>query len=216
MVTKPREKQCVTIQKLGLKARKLEEATMESMSHWFNENKHPENATKKAILEEIFKVAYVEERYRNREIGKMARLRTAHLMGLLGLVDGTTCVPVLCSHTNIVDNPNAGEPNELVEDEAVPIPVTIPTPQSLVLPTITMQSRPQQKADLGDFYRAHITAACHYSQSRLEEYDLYGDSSNPTREFYPQSPGQHDPYRWPIPSSPYQRPSNLYMVSRTT
>ena len=218
VVTMPREKQCVSIQKLGLNARKLEEATMESVSHWFNENQHPENATKQVILEEIFKVAHVEERYRNGEIGKMGRLRTAYPMSLLGLVDGTTCVPVLCSHTNKVDNPDAGEPNELVEGEAVPIPVTIPTSQNLVLPTITMQSRPQQNADPGDFYRPHITAAsaCHYSQSRLEEYDLYGDSSNPTHEFYPQSPGQHDPYHWPILSSPYQRPSNLYMVGRTT
>jgi hypothetical protein len=70
MIVEPREKQCPTVQKLGLNVKKLEEATMESMSNWFNDKEHPENAAKRVYLKEIFKVAKAEERYKNGEIGK--------------------------------------------------------------------------------------------------------------------------------------------------
>jgi len=69
MIVQPVEKQCPTVQKLGLNVRKLEEATMEAMSNWFNDKDHPENAAKRPFLKEIFKVAKAEERYLNGEIG---------------------------------------------------------------------------------------------------------------------------------------------------
>lgn len=43
---------------------------MEAMSNWFNDKDHPDNATKRPFLKEIFKVAKAEERYKNGEIGK--------------------------------------------------------------------------------------------------------------------------------------------------
>jgi hypothetical protein len=70
MVILPREKQCSTVEKLGLNVKLLEEATMESLSVWFNDKDHPENGKKKVFLKEIFKVAKMQERYKNGEIGK--------------------------------------------------------------------------------------------------------------------------------------------------
>jgi isochorismate hydrolase len=46
MIIQPWEKQCATVQKLGLNIRKLDKATMESTSNWFNDKEHPENAAK--------------------------------------------------------------------------------------------------------------------------------------------------------------------------
>jgi hypothetical protein len=71
MIVEPPEKQCPTVQKLGLNVRKLEEVTMEAMSNWFNDKEHPENAQKRPFLKEIFKIAKAEERYKNGEIGKL-------------------------------------------------------------------------------------------------------------------------------------------------
>jgi hypothetical protein len=69
MIVEPREKQCLTLQKLQLDVKKLEEVTMEAMSNWFNDPEHPENATKRPFLKEIFKVAKFEERFKRGEIG---------------------------------------------------------------------------------------------------------------------------------------------------
>jgi hypothetical protein len=71
MIVEPPHKQCATVQKLGLNVKKLEEVTMETMSIWFNDKDHPENATKRPFLREIFKIAKAEERYKNGEIGKL-------------------------------------------------------------------------------------------------------------------------------------------------
>jgi hypothetical protein len=70
MIIEPANKQCPTVQKLGLNVRKLEEVTSEAMSNWFNDKDHPENAQKRSYLKEIFKVAKIQERYKNGEIGK--------------------------------------------------------------------------------------------------------------------------------------------------
>lgn len=70
MIVEPFHKQCLTVQKLGLNVKKLEEVTMEAMNNWFNDPEHPENNAKKPFLREIFKVAKVEERYKNGEIGE--------------------------------------------------------------------------------------------------------------------------------------------------
>ena len=70
MIIEPHDKQCPTVQKLGLNVKKLDEVTMEAMSNWFSDKEHPENATKKPFLKEIFKVARQQERYKNGEIGR--------------------------------------------------------------------------------------------------------------------------------------------------
>ena len=47
MIVEPPHKQHPTVQKLGLNVQeKLEEATMEAMSTWFNDPDRPENAAK--------------------------------------------------------------------------------------------------------------------------------------------------------------------------
>jgi hypothetical protein len=70
MVVEPQNKQCLTVQRLGLNVRKLEEVTEESMGNWFSDPEYPENATKKRFLKEIFKVAKAQERYKRGEIGQ--------------------------------------------------------------------------------------------------------------------------------------------------
>ena len=70
MVIEPPKTQHSSVLKLGLNVQKLEEVTMEAMSNWFNDKDHPDNATKRPFLKEIFKVARAEERYKNGEIGK--------------------------------------------------------------------------------------------------------------------------------------------------
>ena len=74
MIIAPYEKQCPIVQKSRLNVAKLEEVTMETMSAWFNDDKHPNNPLKKAFLKEIFKVAKAEERYKNGEIGNCCML----------------------------------------------------------------------------------------------------------------------------------------------
>lgn len=67
----PNHKQHVEIQKLGLNVKKLEETTNEALSSFFMDN--DANAKKKPFLSEIFKVARLEERYKNGELGKQSR-----------------------------------------------------------------------------------------------------------------------------------------------
>lgn len=67
LITEPPEKQHPNIHKLGLSVRKLEECTFEALSGFFSES--PTNASKKTFLNEIFKVAKQQERYKNGEIG---------------------------------------------------------------------------------------------------------------------------------------------------
>jgi hypothetical protein len=52
--------------------KKLDETTNEALSSFFMDNEA--NAKKKPFLTEIFKVARLEERYKNGEIGKLAPL----------------------------------------------------------------------------------------------------------------------------------------------
>lgn len=50
--------------------KKLEETTVEALSSFFMDNEA--NAKKRPFLNEIFKVARQEERYKNGEIGKLS------------------------------------------------------------------------------------------------------------------------------------------------
>lgn len=68
MIIEPRENQCPTVQKLGLNVSKLETVTKESMKNWFKES--PDNAAKEVHMTEIFRVAKLEERFKNGEVGK--------------------------------------------------------------------------------------------------------------------------------------------------
>jgi hypothetical protein len=67
MVVEPNRNQHPDIQKLNLNVTKLEKVTMEAL-HFFPDEDDPSGA--RAELGKVFKVAKVEERYRNGEIGK--------------------------------------------------------------------------------------------------------------------------------------------------
>jgi hypothetical protein len=70
MVVEPNERQHSDIKKLQLNVAKLEEVTYEALSAWFADANNPSNFQKKAYLEEIFKVAKQEERFRDGRIGE--------------------------------------------------------------------------------------------------------------------------------------------------
>ena len=102
MVIEPPHKQCPTVQKMGLNVRKLEEATTEAMSIWFNDADHPENLLKKPFLKEIFKVAKAQERYKNGEIGELENYfaRFCHNSDLVNYQTGTLAF-LLCTVTEV-------------------------------------------------------------------------------------------------------------------
>ncbi|KAF4503882.1 hypothetical protein G6O67_008818 [Ophiocordyceps sinensis] len=66
LVVEPNAKQHPDIQKLGLNVNKLEETTNEALSAFFMDNET--NAKKRPYLNEIFKMARQEERFKNGEI----------------------------------------------------------------------------------------------------------------------------------------------------
>ena len=70
MVVEPANTQHPDIQKLGLTVKKLDEVTQEALSAFFNDEEQPGNSKKKAMLQEIFRVAKQEERFKNGEIGR--------------------------------------------------------------------------------------------------------------------------------------------------
>lgn len=80
LVVEPSTKQHNDLQKLGLNVKKLEEATHEALSSFFLDNET--NAKKRPYLNEIFKMARQEERYKNDEIGELLG-RRAYGRGLL-------------------------------------------------------------------------------------------------------------------------------------
>ncbi|KAK7428906.1 hypothetical protein QQZ08_004520 [Neonectria magnoliae] len=68
MIVEPKNRQHPDIQKLNLSVRKLEEITTEALSAFFTDKENPSNAKKRPYLNEIFKVARQEERYKREEI----------------------------------------------------------------------------------------------------------------------------------------------------
>ncbi|KAL2014894.1 hypothetical protein VTK56DRAFT_7153 [Thermocarpiscus australiensis] len=69
LVVEPREKQHPDIRRLNVNVAKLESVTMEALSSWFADNQNPNNAKKRPIVKELFRVAKIEEKYKNNEIG---------------------------------------------------------------------------------------------------------------------------------------------------
>lgn len=53
----------------AISVKKLEEVTNEAMSNWFADKENLDNAAKRPLLKEIFKVAKQQERYMKGEIG---------------------------------------------------------------------------------------------------------------------------------------------------
>jgi hypothetical protein len=80
MIVEPRERQCPSVQKLELNIETLRRVTEEAMKNWFKES--PDNAAKEVHLKEIFKVARLEERFRNGEVGKLTWARPSRVQEL--------------------------------------------------------------------------------------------------------------------------------------
>ncbi|KAH6980491.1 hypothetical protein EDB80DRAFT_874901 [Ilyonectria destructans] len=68
MIVEPKEKQHPDIQKLNLNVKKLEEITTEALSAFFADKENAANIKKRPYLNEIFKVARQEERFKKEEI----------------------------------------------------------------------------------------------------------------------------------------------------
>ncbi|KAI1645396.1 uncharacterized protein F4817DRAFT_317894 [Daldinia loculata] len=68
MIVEPNHTQHPSIQKLYLNVSKLEEVTNEALSSFFTDKDNPSNLQKKPYLKEIFKVAHLEERYKDGQI----------------------------------------------------------------------------------------------------------------------------------------------------
>lgn len=58
--------------------KKLEEVTLEALSGFFSDPDNQGNRNKRPYLNEIFKVARYEERFKNGEIGKTTQECPAH------------------------------------------------------------------------------------------------------------------------------------------
>jgi hypothetical protein len=208
MLVEPQEKQCVSVQKLGLNIRKLEETTMESMANWFSDKEHPENAAKKVFLKEIFKVAKAEERYKNGEISKVAPLYTIRSKDLKGLEDGTTYVPEIHRDENRFESSVNDESDDGIKDDNKGHE-SIRTPDSLVsLPTIMQIRSFFRQAKPGDSFRAHTIPARDYSLPQLEDHNSYGDGSYISRGLQLQSSVQEDANRRVFASPAYQAPED--------
>lgn len=70
LIVEPTHKQHPDVQKSCLDVKKLEEVTTEALSGFFSDPESPGNRKKRPYLNEIFKVARYEERFKNGEIGR--------------------------------------------------------------------------------------------------------------------------------------------------
>ncbi|KAF7515106.1 hypothetical protein G7054_g14758 [Neopestalotiopsis clavispora] len=94
MIMEPPNRQHPDIKKLGLSVAKLEEVTMEALKGWFQDSNSPTNGAKKPYLEEIFKIAKQEERFRDGQIGMYMNDHRLAYACIDPDVDGTTRVHV--------------------------------------------------------------------------------------------------------------------------
>lgn len=207
MVIEPPHKQCPTVQKMGLNVRKLEEATMEAMSIWFNDTDHPENLLKKPFLKEIFKVAKAQERYKNGEI------------------DGDTRIPVMHGDRSGQDYSD-DEVEEVVKDEddepdTTQVATNISTPDSNVSPSI-MQSQhlqqPQETEANPMFIGAPRPLPVRGYTQPLDEHSSFPNPPYISRGvgigFQTQSPSPQDPSRRSF-ASPIYSPQSMYWQNTT-
>lgn len=140
------EKENVTIKELQAK-------TKEAMLSWFGDK--PENRAKQKFLDEIFKVARAEERYRNGEI------------------DGSTLIPVMHGADQCVPEASEDECDDAVKEEEDNFQTMTPqsqicTPDSSVVSPTSTQShssihRPMSSNNVSEFgtYREIPVRAFH-------------------------------------------------------
>ncbi|KAH7417655.1 hypothetical protein BKA64DRAFT_702420 [Cadophora sp. MPI-SDFR-AT-0126] len=180
MIVEPTEKQCPTVQKLGLNVKKLEVATMEVMSPWFADKEHPENDLKKPFLREIFKVAKLQERYKNGEI------------------DGTTIVHVRYGESIALDDDSEGDSESYTkfepEDDTAISSVHMPTPpESLVSPSMAQHQQFQQPED--NSMRTMRTGLPMRYNGPIDQMGYEDQTFRSMNQFQQHSPNSIDPSR---------------------
>ncbi|KAL2270327.1 hypothetical protein VTJ83DRAFT_2511 [Remersonia thermophila] len=75
LIVNPEELRPASIRKLGkITVAKLETAAMEALSAWFSDPRKPQNARKRPLVKELFRVAKMEERYKMGEIDETTRV----------------------------------------------------------------------------------------------------------------------------------------------
>nr|XP_036584700.1 DUF2841 domain-containing protein [Colletotrichum truncatum]KAF6794350.1 DUF2841 domain-containing protein [Colletotrichum truncatum] len=194
MIVEPPEKQHPAILKMNLNVQKLEDATTEAMSAFFSDKENKANAKKKPYLDEIFKVAKGEERYKRGEI------------------DGDATIMVMSEDKFPESYPSDNEDNGFVKEEddhhpsitssASPSKTGPPhdllhTSSSDHSPTGTLQSgaymnemplRNQQ-------YSAQMMpSSIHTEHHFVEGNNIHPPSGMPLQDLVPPS---HDPHRRP-------------------
>ncbi|PVH82268.1 hypothetical protein DL98DRAFT_142922 [Cadophora sp. DSE1049] len=180
MIIEPRERQCPTVQKLGLDVKKLESATMEVMSPWFADKEHPENESKRPFLKEIFKVARIQERYKNGEI------------------DGTTIVPVRYGESIALEDDSEGDGDSFTkfeqEDDAANNSIHMPTPpESLVSPSMAQHQQFQQTEDHG--MRTMRAGLPMRYNGPIDQMGYEDQTFRGMNQYQPHSPNAIDPSR---------------------
>ncbi|KAG4416876.1 hypothetical protein IFR04_009954 [Cadophora malorum] len=179
MIVEPAAQQHLTVQRLGLNVKKLESATMEVMSPWFADKEHPENELKRPFLKEIFKVARVQERYKNGEI------------------DGTTIVPVRYGENIGLDDDSEGDGESYKyeqDDDAAHSSAHMPTPpESLVSPSMAQHQQFQQPDDHNMRIRAGLPMR--YNAGPMDQMSYEDQTFRGMNQYQPHSPNTIDPSR---------------------
>lgn len=76
MIVEPQHKQHPAIRALKVNVDKLEAVTFDALSTWFTDSQAPRNMSKKPILQELFKVARLEERFKDDGVGAFDKLNS--------------------------------------------------------------------------------------------------------------------------------------------
>lgn len=147
------EKKCEAVQKANLNVKKLEEVTMEAMSNWFNDTDRPANSKKRPFLKEIFKVARLQERWKNGELGM-----SGHGAGVLRGTDMKPTDPnsrcSVMTHDGSMngsdDEPEEGDEYDEADAAALAAAAEMPTPDSLVSPNHSMMQSIQPNRPIED------------------------------------------------------------------
>ncbi|KAL1839175.1 hypothetical protein VTJ49DRAFT_1794 [Mycothermus thermophilus] len=75
LIVNPEDTRPESIRRLGsITVAKLETAAMEALSAWFTDPRKPQNARKRPLVKELFRVAKMEERYKRGEIDGTTRV----------------------------------------------------------------------------------------------------------------------------------------------
>jgi hypothetical protein len=193
MIVQPYNQQHPSAQKLNLNVQRLQEATLEVMTPWFNDKEHPDNAQKSVFFKEIFKVAKQEERYLNGEI------------------DATTRVPVLAGDSrNAMEFSDDDDGKEDEEEQSTSAVIAASTPDSsMVSPAMIQAPSMHAHSEHDAAFQNRNSIPVRYTTPQLDTHQTsFNDVSYlpRTSPFQSTSPIQQDSNRRAYPSPTYHNP----------